>query len=185
MHGLFVNLQTFQADVMYFVLNKCVLRRWNLSDATVMWRHADNYNIACNLRDGFPHPYTLNDAIQWLGRAVDNHTDWLLAITINNEVAGSIGVIFNQDIFRLSADIGYWLAEEYWNMGIMTECVSELTRHAFETTDIIRIQAGVLEHNKASMRVLEKAGYHLEAVHKKAILKNGVIEDEFLYVCLK
>lgn len=181
----FVILHTIHKEIMYFALDSCILRRWNISDAAVMRGHADNFNIACNLRDGFPHPYTMDDAIRWLTGAVDNHTDWLLAITINDEAIGSIGVIFNGDIFRLSADIGYWLSEEHWNKGIITECVTVLTKHVFDTTDIIRIQAGILEHNAASMRVLEKAGYHLEAVHKNAIIKNGVIEDEYLYVRLK
>lgn len=170
---------------MYFVLTQCKLRRWSMNDAAALCNHADNFNIACNLRDGFPYPYTLNNAKDWLSRAIDNHTDWLLAITVNEEVAGSIGIIFNSDIFRKSADIGYWLAEEFWNRGIITECVETLVRHVFDTTDIIRVQAGILEHNKASMRVLEKAGFHLEAIHKKAIFKNDVIEDEYLYTILK
>ena len=156
-----------------------------MGDANALCRHANNPIIAANLRDGFPYPYTLYNAKDWLCRAVDNRTDWLLSITINDEVAGSIGVIFNQDIFRKSADIGYWLAEEYWGRGIITECVKALSDHVFDTTEIIRLQAGVLEHNKSSMRVLEKAGFHLEAIHKKAIIKNNVIEDEYLYVLIK
>jgi len=170
---------------MYFVLTQCKLRRWSMNDAATLCKRADNFNIARNLRDGFPHPYTLYNAKDWLSRAVDNHTDWLLAILINEEVAGSIGIIFNSDIFRKSADIGYWLAEKYWNRGIITECVETLVRHVFDTTDIIRVQAGILEHNKASMRVLEKAGFHLEAIHKQAIFKNDVFEDEYLYAILK
>ena len=170
---------------MYFVLSRCTLRRWSINDADNLCQHANNFNIARNLRDGFPYPYTLENAKDWLFTAVYNHSDWLLAITINEEVVGSIGVIFNNDIFRKSADLGYWLSEEYWNRGIITECVETLVHHVFDTTEIIRVQAGILEHNKASMRVLEKAGFHLEAIHKNAIFKNDVIEDEYLYTLLK
>ena len=55
----------------------------------------------------------------------------------------------------------------------------------FSNFDIVRIFAGVFEKNKGSKRVLEKAGYELEAIHKKAIIKDGEIMDQYIYVKFK
>jgi RimJ/RimL family protein N-acetyltransferase len=57
-----------------------------------------------------------------------------------------------------------------------------MTQYILENFEVVRIFAPVFEINKPFMKVLEKAGYHLEATHKKAVLKNNVIMDEYLYV---
>ena len=87
----------------------------------------------------------------------------------------------DQLIFRRSAEIGYWLGEEYWGRGIVTEAVKVFTEWAFANFDLSRIYAGVFEWNPASARVMEKAGFEFEGRMKKAVTKEGRTGDELIY----
>ena len=60
-----------------------------------------------------------------------------------------------------------------------------MTEYVFTNFDIIRIEAGVFDFNKPSMRVLEKNNFFLEGVRKKAVFKNGKIIDDYIWVLLK
>lgn len=165
---------------MEFHLSKCKLRPWHQDDAEDLRKSANNKNISNCLRDGFPHPYTINDANNWLKNNLTNK-NLLLAIEVNNEAVGGIGLVYQSDVYRRGAEIGYWLSEKYWGQGIMTEAIKTIIQHTFNNSDIVRIHAGTFESNIASARVLEKTGFVLEAIHKKAVFKNGVLFDEHLY----
>lgn len=166
-------------------LSKCRLRSFQFGDETSLQENANNPSVWINLRNSFPHPFSVNDAISWISQNRMNLKPSHLAITINDDVVGGIGISQQTDIYQLNAEIGYWLGESYWNKGIMTEAVQAMVDYTFTTFNVIRIYAGVFDHNIASMRVLEKAGFHKEAVHQKAIFKNGEIYDEHLYAILK
>lgn len=166
-------------------LEKCTLRRWRAGDERSLVRHADNYKIWRNVRDRFPHPYTLEDARLWIEYAgsADPQTDF--AIEVEGEAAGAIGIILQTDIYRRSAEIGYWLGEKYWGRGIVTSAVRAMTDWAFANFDICRIYAGVLEWNPTSMKVLEKAGYRFEARLSLAVTKENVTMDDFIYSIIR
>jgi len=166
---------------MQFHLAKCILRPWQMGDAKSLAKYANNKKIAGNLRDGFPYPYTLHDARTWLEFALGNQ-NLLFAIEVDSKAVGGIGLIYKTDVYKKSAEIGYWLGEAYWSKGIMTESINVLVKHTFANTEIIRIYAGVFENNIASARVLTKCGFYLESVHHQAILKNGKIMNELIYV---
>ena len=163
-------------------LRVATLRPWKETDAPALERHANNPRIAAMMRDGFPHPYTGNDADRFIKMATAPSHNLLLAIEAEGVAAGGIGIHPFDDVYRKSAEIGYWLGEDYQGRGIVTEAVTALVPVAFEQSDIIRLQAGVFSGNKASMRVLEKCGFAKEAVHRNAVVKNGIIMDEVLYV---
>ena len=93
------------------------LRPWHPDDAESLVKHANNPNIATNLRDGFPYPYSLKDANMWLKTAGENKLDLILAIEVNGEAAGGIGLHGMKDVYRYNSEIGYWLSEVYWGMG--------------------------------------------------------------------
>ena len=96
---------------------------------------------------------------------------------------GAIGIILGSDIQRLTAEIGYWLGENYWGKGIATEALKQTVDYVFKTfPEIVRIWAAVFEYNKPSMRVLEKAGFEFEGIRKKGAVKNGLVIDEYVYV---
>lgn len=137
------------------------------------------------MRDAFPYPYTMDHAVQWLTHTIENTKDILFAIDINGEAVGGIGVMPRTDVYRKSAEIGYWLGEIYWGKGFATEAVYVMTEYALANTELVRIFAEVFERNKASLRVLEKSGYYLESIAKKAVIKNEILMDEYVMVRLK
>jgi ribosomal-protein-alanine N-acetyltransferase len=175
------------ADIPAMILletNDFRLRPWHPGDEDSLVAQANNYKIWLNLRDTFPHPYTWQEAHAWVELANSLPNSLNLAIDINGAACGGAGLLFQADIHRRSAEIGYWLGEAYWNRGIATAAVKMLSAHAFGHYDICRLYAGIFEYNRASMRVLEKAGYTLEAVHRQALTKNGHTRDEYLYTLL-
>lgn len=157
------------------------LREWQSGDEPSLVRHANNRKIWINLRDAFPQPYTMEDAVHWVNRAGNDEPLTNFAIVVDGEAAGGIGIVLQSDVFRRSAEIGYWLGEDYWGRGIVTQAVREVTEYAFSKFDLCRIYAGVFEWNPASMKVLEKCGYQLEARMKKAITKDGKTIDDFIF----
>jgi RimJ/RimL family protein N-acetyltransferase len=162
-----------------------LLRPWQEEDASPLARHADNPRIAACMRDRFPSPYTLDDARRFIALAAGPAPGLFLAIEVRGEAAGGIGIRPLDDVYRGTAEIGYWLAEPLWGRGIVTNAVRALVPLAFERMDIVRIQAGIFSNNTASIRVLERCGFTKEAVHRNAITKNGVLMDEVLYVLLR
>lgn len=166
---------------------KFELRKWNLADSQDVARYANNKKIAANLRNAFPYPYTLEDAEGYVRSCVENSEERQIcrAIVVDGHVAGSVGIFCQTDVYEKSAELGYWLAEEFWGNGIMTEAVKQLCREAFEKFDIIRIYAEAFAYNTGSRKVLEKAGFSLEGIMKKGVCKNGRIYDYCMYALLK
>lgn len=159
-----------------------VLRDWRPEDAAMLARHADSPRIAAMMRDGFPSPYTLEDAHRFIAAVRASDRNLFLAIEVDGEAAGGIGVHPLDDVFRRTAEIGYWLSESCRGRGIATDAVRALAPVAFGRLGIVRLQAGVFSTNPASMRVLEKSGFARECVHRNAIWKNGRLLDEVMYV---
>lgn len=163
------------------------LRPWRPEDAASIAQYAGNSKIAANLRDVFPHPYALSDAEEYIRDCIANEGGAQIcrAIAIEGKAAGSIGVFIKSDVYRKSAEIGYWLAEPYWGQGIMSRAVRRICELAFSQFDIIRIEAEPFAHNTASRRVLEKAGFVLEGTKQKSVYKNGRLHDSCIYARLK
>ncbi len=159
-----------------------LLRNWTSNDAESLVRHADNPRIAAMMRDAFPSPYTLADARRFIALAMDTPSHLYLAIDVGGEPVGGIGVRPLDDVHHRTAEIGYWLSESFRGRGIVTDAVRALVPVAFAAFDIVRLEARIFSNNPASMRVLEKCGFTREAVHRKAIIKNGAVLDEVVYV---
>ncbi len=161
------------------------LRPWLMEDIVTLTAYFNNQNIKNNLRDYIPHPYTTEDAEKF----IENQTDLLptqnFAILNEQEIVGGIGIILQEDIYKMNVELGYWIAEKFWGTGIATIAVELMTQYIFENFAINRIVAEVFDYNKASMRVLEKNGYYLESVRRKGILKNGVLIDDFIWIKAK
>lgn len=142
---------------------------------------ASNHAIAINLRDAFPHPYTIEDAITFLELAENGVLGKVYGIYDGDTFVGCCSLIPQQDVYRLNAEIGYWIGESYWGKGYATEVVKLLLNVAFEELNLSRVYAAIFEYNVASMRVLEKSGFKKEAIIKSSITKEGKIFDEHLY----
>jgi len=163
------------------------LRKWTIADASDLAGVINNKKILDNLREGIPFPYTEKDAIEFISVLLSAEKDqqYTFAITYNDKVVGGIGVFRKDNVHRLTAELGYYLAESYWGRGIMTNAVKEICNYVFENTDIIRIFAEPYAFNQASCRVLEKTGFQFEGVLRQNAVKNGQPVDMKMYAILK
>lgn len=163
------------------------LRVWEIEDAKALAQAADNFNIAKNLRNVFPNPYTLDDAIWYINDSIANAGKKQInyAIVIDGQAVGSIGIFVNDDVYEKSAELGYWLAESYWRKGIMTEAVQMICKEAFETFDIVRIYAEPFADNAGSRGVLEKTGFTYEGTMRSGVYKNGKVLSYCMYSVLR
>lgn len=160
---------------------QCTVRSWQPNDAGALVRHADNPNIARQLRDRFPHPYTMSAARAFLDQVVPQRPVTSFAIEVDGEPRGGIGFAVGTDVERYSAEIGYWLGEAFWGRGIVTEAVSLVTDYAFSRMNLLRLFALPFADNVASARVLEKAGYTCEGLLRSASVKFGRPRDQLIY----
>jgi RimJ/RimL family protein N-acetyltransferase len=158
-----------------------VVRSWETGDVPSLVRHANNRKIWLNLRDRFPHPYTKADGQKFIRASRQMRPETFFAIAVDGEAVGGIGFVLQADVDRMSAEIGYWLGEALWGRGIVTEALAAVTRHATEQHGLTRLFALPFASNTASCRVLEKAGYVLEARLRRSAIKDGVIVDQFQY----
>ncbi len=166
---------------MLLPLSRCTVRSWQRSDAASIVEHANNRKVWINLRDRFPHPYTAADARSFLRDMTSRQPETAFAIEVDGQAVGGVGFVPQLDVERVSAEIGYWLGEAYWGRGIVTEALTAVTRYAIDTHGLTRIFALPFAWNTASCRVLEKAGYRLEARLRNSAIKDGKMTDQFQY----
>lgn len=152
-----------------------------MADADAVVRHANNVNVARQLRDRFPHPYSRANAQAFLKGAMSVMDSSNLAIDVGGEAAGAIGYVAGTDVERYSAEIGYWLGEAHWGRGITTEALVLVTEHLFASANLLRLFALPFAENLGSIRVLEKAGFVREAILKSSSVKYGTPRDQALY----
>ena len=166
---------------------KCRIRKWELSDAKDLAVALSNKKVQDNLRDGLPYPYTEQDGKEFISAmlSADENETFAFAITVDNMVIGSIGIFRQGNIHRQTAELGYYIAEEYWGKGIMTEAVKQICEYVFANSDIIRIYAEPFAYNIASCRVLEKVGFQYEGTLRSNAVKNGRVSDMEMYSLLK
>lgn len=157
------------------------LRPWQLDDLGSLVKYANNSKIAQNLTNQFPHPYTIENGEGFLASVTKEKPNRVLAIEINGEAAGAIGLHPQADIFSKNAEMGYWLAEPYWGKGIMTQAIHQMVDYGFKNWSINRIFARPFGTNKGSQRALEKAGFTLEARFEQTLFKHGEYLDELVY----
>lgn len=165
----------------------CKIRKWMLSDVADLTAAISNKKVQANLRDGIPYPYTEQDGVDFISAmlSADENDTFAFAITVDEKVIGSIGVYRQENIHRQTAELGYYIAEEYWGKGIMTEAIKQICQYVFQKSDILRIYAEPFAYNEASCRVLEKAGFQYEGTLRNNAVKNGKVIDMKMYSILK
>jgi len=166
------------------VLKKSIIRPYHRSDAEELTRIANNPAIVRFLRNRFPSPYTLDDANFWINFNANASPVYKFCIAHpeSNKIMGSIGLIPGEDVYCRSAELGYWLGEEYWGKGIITEAVKGFVAWTYANfPQMERLYAGIFEDNKASVKVVERAGFLFEGRLRKAVYKNGKHMDALVY----
>lgn len=163
----------------------CLVRTWRESDAAGIARHANDRDIWLHLRDRFPHPYRLADAVAYIRSVAPQTPPTSFVIVAADEPAGGISLRPGEDIERCSAEIGYWLGRAYWGRGMATAAVRAVTEYAFTSLDLLRVFAVPFTDNAASLRVLEKAGYVREGLLRSSAIKAGQVRDQYLYAAVR
>lgn len=156
-----------------------------MEDLPSLVKYANNFNIANNLTDAFPYPYSQEDGKRFIEMVSSKDPLQVFCIEVNGEAAGGIGIHPQDDIHRKNAELGYWLAEPFWSQGIISRAVALAVDHAFKTFEITRVFARPYGRNMASQRVLEKNGFVFEGKFEKTLYKNGQFEDELIYAIRK
>ena len=166
---------------MHLECGPCTIRSWQQGDEETLPLHANNRKIWINLRDQFPHPYTRADADRWIKHITTVTPETNFAIDVDGEAVGGIGLVLQSDVERCSAEVGYWLSEQYWGRGIVTAALIAITDYSFKHLKLTRVFAIPFARNDASIRVLEKAGYMCEGLLRRSAIKEGVVLDQFMY----
>ncbi|KAI1304704.1 acetyltransferase [Xylaria venustula] len=168
------------------VTTRCYLRRYEESDAEAQAEVANDPEIARHMRSRFPTPYSLADSRAFIAhcRALEPPALSFVIYTLDGQLAGSMSLEppKGDRIYAGTRELGYWCARKFWGRGLMTEAVRDFTRWAFATVpDLLRIEASTFEPNKASQRVLQKAGFVLEGTRRLAVVKNGEQFGEVMF----
>ena len=162
------------------------LRPWRPSDREALAALANDRRVSINLRDGFPYPYGEDDADRFIAMALGMEPQTYVAIEASGHLAGGVGYTLHSDVERIAAEVGYWIGVPFWGRGIATEAVRRITATAFlRHADLRRLYALPFASNAASARVLEKAGYRREAVMRQSAIKEGIVQDQWLYAILR
>lgn len=166
---------------------KFILKAWKEEYIEAVARYANNQEIAKNLRNAFPFPYTYEDAELYVKDCIKKEMNDQItrAIVVEKEAVGSIGVFLKQDVYQKSAEIGYWLAEPYWGKGIMNKAIKQICKDAFLKFDIVRIEAEPFAYNVGSRKALEKVGFELEGIKKDSVYKYHMMYDSCMYALLR
>lgn len=166
---------------------KFQLREWKKEDAEDIVKAANNPNIAMNLRNTFPSPYSLEDAKWYVNDCIANEgkNQITRAIEVDGHAVGSIGIFVKNDVYEKSGELGYWLSEDYWRQGITSQAAQMICKEAFASFDIIRIFAEPFDYNAGSRGVLEKAGFTYEGTMRNGVYKNGKVHSYCMYSLLR
>lgn len=164
-----------------------VLRPWRESDAAACAALANDEIVAANLRDVFPHPYTEQNARDFIALcfAADPDEALFRAVEVNGAFAGSVSLTRGADVARKSAELGYWFGRPFWGKGIATKAVRQMCARGFAAWDIVRIFAEPFSCNRASCRVLEKNGFTHEGTKRLSVYKCGKMLDSELYALVQ
>lgn len=167
--------------------DRLILRPWERGDEEALTSEANDVEVWRTVRDRFPYPYTLADAERWISHTISEPgPPRSFAIVFDGAPIGGVGVELKEDIHRCTAEIGYWLGRTWWGRGLATEAVRRIVDYAFEAFPALaRLEAHVFASNTGSVRVLEKAGFVREACLRRAVIKEGIIQDDLIYARLR
>ena len=161
---------------------RCVLRALQGADAPSLQRHADDEAVWRNLFDGFPRPYTLADARAWCGGDWRQHVDLAWGITVQDQVIGCMSVRSDAGWLRCNAEVGYWIGQDFWRRGIVSEALGLVTDWAFANKpELTRLYAPIFAWNEGSQGVARACGYVLEGRMPQSAFKAGRIIDRVTY----
>lgn len=135
-----------------------------------------------------PFPYKKGDAEFWIKMSengFENKDVFVFAIRDKKSLKLIGGIGLNLIPAHQKAEIGYWIAKDFWNKGIATEALKSIIDFGFNDLNLNKLYATHYPHNPASGKVMVKAGMKMEAVLKEEIAKNSKFMDLIRYTILK
>jgi [ribosomal protein S5]-alanine N-acetyltransferase len=149
------------------------------------------YELSADVRDmGDFWPISLASEVKWRKRLMETglweeENGWLLITDAGDSILGQI-VFFKPSFYQNSFEIGYRIYKpENWGKGYMSEALALMVSYLFDTRQIDRIQATIMPGNTGSRRVLEKCGFRLEGILRKAVFHQGVNQDLQMFAVLR
>lgn len=141
-------------------MKEFILRAWREADAESVAAAANNPNIAKNLRNTFPYPYSLEDARWYVNDCISNEgkNQITRAIEVDGKAVGSIGIFVKDDVYEKSAELGYWLSEDYWFQARHTCCAGRLSQHLISS---------VYLHHLLNVMQAQEAFWKRQALHMR------------------
>lgn len=135
-----------------------------------------------------PFPYSENDGRNWLKiieKGFEEKNAYIFGVRLKNnlKLIGAVGLHLVAE--HNKAEIGYWLAKEFWNQGIISEAVEKVIHFGFKELQLNKIYASFYPHNPASGKIMQKCGMRKEGYLPQEILKNGRFLDLTRYSILK
>lgn len=104
-------------------MKELILRKWNIEDINRLAESANNPQIAANMRNSFPYPYTAENAKWYVNDCLENdgNNRIIRAIETDGKAVGNICIFLQEDVYAKSAELSYWVSEDYWGKGIATQ----------------------------------------------------------------
>lgn len=158
---------------------RLILRQPTLSDISDIVKHVNNPKIS-DATASLPYPYEEKNAVAWVDMAskgFKNKEAYIFGIE-HREVGTLIGGIgLHINAAHRQAELGYWLSEEYWNQGLMTEAIGRVIDFGFEELNVHKIHAIHFTKNPASGRAMIKNGMVQEGLRRDHVFKANEFRD--------
>ena len=166
---------------------RLLLRKMTVKDSADMFLYASN-SAVCEFLTWCPHE-SLEYTKKYLKFLVKKYKtgeflDWGIILKSENRLIGTCGFTCI-DFANCKGEIGYVLSPLYQNKGYAEECVKEVIRYAFNTLELNRIEARVMEGNVPSLRLLEKCGFSFEGKALEDIYVKKQFKNVLHYAILK
>lgn len=163
-------------------MSSFILRPFLPSDLSSLVKQANDPTVAEFMSDGFASPFTEEAGRELLEEAILLDLPMLRCIDVDGDCVGAVDLHAKPDIWRRNMEMGYWMGKSHRGKGIMSEAIRQMVELGFVTfPEVTRIYASSFGSNIASHRVLEKAGFTLEAKFIGNLVKDDVIQDEWIY----
>jgi ribosomal-protein-alanine N-acetyltransferase len=160
------------------------LRPFQLEDATAVQQLAGDERVALAATT-IPYPYPDGAAEAWIsthqeGFAARREVTFAVILLGTENLVGAVSLL---DLAPEHArgELGYWIGVEYWGNGYCAEAVGGLIKYAHQELGITRVVARCSVQNRASARVMEKAGLVREGLLPRHVRKRGIYDDVLLY----
>lgn len=142
--------------------NRLLLREFEISDAESFYELNLNPNVI---------KYTGNSAFKDIDEArefLENYSDyqrsgygrWAVIDKSTNQFLGWCGLKYDEKLDE--TDIGFRFFEHFWNQGFATESAKACIDYGFKELNLKTIVGRAMKENLASIKVLEKIGFHYE-----------------------